>query len=238
MINPAENLAGQAEEICLRPKLSPVAKSDANSRPMGNGSGDDLVRLLCLNLTDRARQRAARRVEVSLRYMIQHLNQPMKVSVLSAMVGLSESSFFALFKCATGLTPLDFFIRLRMQRAAGLLTETTLQIKEIAARLGYDDQFYFSRLFKAVHGLPPREYRAQRQEATHADLKLQSTTEPLAMSEWLSVLPRLALIGSTPMNERAVRAVFPPGASAVKPCPGGRREAVTSIGPTRSVSVS
>jgi transcriptional regulator GlxA family with amidase domain len=94
--------------------------------------------------------------------MMAQLDKPMKISTLSATVGLSNSSFFDRFKNATGQTPLNLFIRARMRWAGELLEQTTLQIQEVAGRVGYDDQFYFSRLFKAVHGRSPRDYRAQK----------------------------------------------------------------------------
>lgn len=78
--------------------------------------------------------------------MMQHLNQPVNVSAFSAMAGLSNSSFFVLFKSVTGWTPMNFFIRARMRLACQLLVETTLRIKEIADWLGYDDQYYFRAL--------------------------------------------------------------------------------------------
>jgi transcriptional regulator GlxA family with amidase domain len=106
--------------------------------------------------------KANRRIESSLRYMMDHLNEPMRISMLSAKVGLSESCFFAHFKNATGHTPVRLLIRARMRWAGELLEATDLQIKEIAGLVGYDDQFYFSRLFKSVHGLSPRNYRLQK----------------------------------------------------------------------------
>jgi transcriptional regulator GlxA family with amidase domain len=112
--------------------------------------------------------KAARRIKSSLRYMMAHLNEPMKISVLSAMVGLSESCFFAHFKNATGHPPVKLIIRARMRWASELLEETNLQIQEIAKRVGYEDQFYFSRLFKSVHGLSPQHYRT-RKEATRSN---------------------------------------------------------------------
>jgi AraC-like DNA-binding protein len=59
-------------------------------------------------------------------------------------------------------SPIDFFIRLRMNRACRLLAESSLPVKDIAAQLGYDDPFYFSRLFKSVHAVAPTEYRTSR----------------------------------------------------------------------------
>ncbi|MGC3957754.1 MAG: helix-turn-helix transcriptional regulator [Verrucomicrobiota bacterium] len=75
------------------------------------------------------------------------------------MANISPSHFFAVFKRQTGFAPLDFFIRLRMQRACELLGTTSLSVKEVAAELGYDDPFYFSRVFKTVSGIAPTDYR-------------------------------------------------------------------------------
>lgn len=104
---------------------------------------------------------AGRRIEGSLVHMWRHLNEPLRVSTLSALSGLSVSLYSSLFKCATGYAPIEFFIRLRMQRACELLRETTLSVKEIAAVLGYSDAFYFSRIFKSVNGVAPSYYRLQ-----------------------------------------------------------------------------
>ena len=138
MINSVSNESAHAAELCLRREFIGITRRGCRSEKMG---------------ADRARWNAARRIEPSLRHLLLHLNQPMKVPALSAMAGLSQSSFFALFKSATGRTPLEFFIHARMQRARQLLNGTMLPIKEIAARLGYEDPFYFSRLFKSVVGL-------------------------------------------------------------------------------------
>jgi AraC-like DNA-binding protein len=104
-------------------------------------------------------QSAAQKIEQSIDYMRRHLNRSLPVARLAAMVGVSPSHFFALFKRRTGCAPIDFFIRLRMQQACRLLQETPLNVKEVAAVLGYDDPFYFSRAFKSVHGVAPTDYR-------------------------------------------------------------------------------
>jgi AraC-like DNA-binding protein/DNA-binding CsgD family transcriptional regulator len=81
------------------------------------------------------------------------------VATLAAQANISPSHFFALFKKQVGCAPLDCFIRLRMRFACHLLDETVMSIKEIAATLGYDDPFYFSRVFKSVNRVAPSEYR-------------------------------------------------------------------------------
>jgi transcriptional regulator GlxA family with amidase domain len=102
---------------------------------------------------------AAEKIGRSIAYMIQHIDQPLQVAVLATQASVSPSHYFALFKRQTGCPPIDYFIRLRMERARELLESTTSSVKEIAAQLGYHDAFYFSRLFKSVNQISPTHYR-------------------------------------------------------------------------------
>jgi len=104
------------------------------------------------------------RIEQSIAYMVRHLNKPLKVATLAAQANISPSHFFALFKRRIGSAPIDYFTRLRMQRACRLLEQTPLSVKEVAAELGYDDPFYFSRVFKSVNRMAPSDYRAAQRE--------------------------------------------------------------------------
>jgi AraC-like DNA-binding protein len=52
-----------------------------------------------------------------------------------------------LFKQETGMPPIEYFLRLKMQKAGQLLSLTGLSVKEIAANVGISDPYYFSRLF-------------------------------------------------------------------------------------------
>jgi AraC-like DNA-binding protein len=103
----------------------------------------------------------AERIGRSIAYMVEHLDQPLQVSTLAAQASVSPSHYFALFKRQTGTAPIDFFIRLRMNHARELLESTCSSVKEVAATMGYDDPFYFSRVFKSVHRVAPAEYRKQ-----------------------------------------------------------------------------
>jgi transcriptional regulator GlxA family with amidase domain len=96
--------------------------------------------------------------------MIKHLDHPLRVARLALLVNVSASHYFALFKRLTGRTPIDVFIRLRMSRACQLLDSTSMEVKEVAAALGYEDPFYFSRLFKSVNQVAPSEYRTLSNE--------------------------------------------------------------------------
>jgi AraC-like DNA-binding protein len=102
---------------------------------------------------------AVRKIEQSITYMLRHLDESLQVATLAAQANISASHFFALFKRRIGCAPIDCFIRLRMQHACRLLDETVMSVKEVAATLGYDDPFYFSRIFKSVIRVAPSEYR-------------------------------------------------------------------------------
>lgn len=99
------------------------------------------------------------RVEQTIAFMMDNLNRPLQVATLAFMAHVSPSHYFALFKRRTGCAPMDYFTRLRMKHACRLLDTTTSSVKEIAARLGYEDPFYFSRVFKSVQGSAPSDYR-------------------------------------------------------------------------------
>jgi len=99
------------------------------------------------------------KIDQSIAYMQQHLGRPLRVSHLAALTNLSLSHYTALFKRHTGYAPVDYFIRLRMHQACQLLDTSNLNVKEIGATLGYEDAFYFSRLFKSVNEVSPTQYR-------------------------------------------------------------------------------
>lgn len=98
-------------------------------------------------------------IERTVGYMVEHLDRPLQVANLAAMANVSPSHYFALFKRHTGWSPISFFTLLRMRRAGRLLRGTSMSVKEVAAALGYDDPFYFSRVFKSIHDVAPSEYR-------------------------------------------------------------------------------
>lgn len=104
------------------------------------------------------------RIEQSIAYMREHLDQPMLVARLAVLAHISPSHFFALFKRRTGSSPMDYFTHLRMQYACRLLDGPSTSVKEVAAAVGYDDPFYFSRVFKAVNRIPPSRYRALQEQ--------------------------------------------------------------------------
>ena len=97
-----------------------------------------------------------------IEYMSDHVDEPLKVAELASLANLSPAHFSVVFKEHTGTTPRDYLHLLRMHRASEWLTHTRWRLKEIADKLGYRDQFHFSRKFKAFSGHSPSEYRERR----------------------------------------------------------------------------
>jgi AraC-like DNA-binding protein len=100
------------------------------------------------------------RIDAVVAYLQARLAAPHTVPDLARLANLSPSHFAAAFKRHTSFPPLDFLIRLRMQRAAHLLDSTSMPVKAIAASLGYADPLYFSRTFHRIHAISPARYRS------------------------------------------------------------------------------
>jgi AraC family transcriptional regulator, arabinose operon regulatory protein len=97
-------------------------------------------------------------VEQSIFHMLQNLNNQLKIEDLAKHVNLSESHLSRLFKSKTGTSPIDYFIALKMQEAIRLLTNKSLRIKEVAFQLGYNDPYYFTRIFTKQIGTSPASF--------------------------------------------------------------------------------
>jgi AraC family transcriptional regulator, arabinose operon regulatory protein len=121
---------------------------------------------LAIELRQQHREDPARGFEKigrCIEYMSGHLDQALKVNALAGLAGLSPAHFAVVFREQTGSSPRDYLHLLRMHRACEWLISTPISLKEIANRLGYQDQFHFSRRFKAFCGVAPSRYRAGQQ---------------------------------------------------------------------------
>ncbi len=84
---------------------------------------------------------------------------PFDLDELAAVACLSPAHFCHLFSRQVGVSPGEYVIRLRMYRARQLLSDPSLSVSRVANLVGYDDPYYFSRLFRKRHGRCPSEFR-------------------------------------------------------------------------------
>jgi AraC family transcriptional regulator of arabinose operon len=107
-----------------------------------------------------------RRVTAAMDYLDRHLSAKTSLDEVAAAVGLSPSRLAHLFKAEAGVTPQVYLESRRMQRATELLQRTGFSIQQIAAAVGFESPFYFSRRFKAATGKNPSAFRAAGQPFT------------------------------------------------------------------------
>ncbi len=101
-------------------------------------------------------------IEKSIIYMQNHIDKRISLADMAGHCGLSVSQFSLIFKRKTMRTPMEYFNDLRIQNACRLLDFSMLSIKEISSQLDFEDQFYFSRVFKKTMSVSPLNYRQRK----------------------------------------------------------------------------
>jgi AraC-like DNA-binding protein len=107
---------------------------------------------------DKSRQAEERILRV-MRRMHERLAEPSSLEDWAGDARLSVPHFSALFRKQAGSSPMRFLLRLRLQKACELLDLTGEPVKAVARLAGFEDPLYFSRQFRKVVGVAPREYR-------------------------------------------------------------------------------
>lgn len=98
-------------------------------------------------------------IEDAIHFMRENIQRQIKLEEIAQYTNYSVSHFSILFREKTGYSPLNYFNQLRIQAACHHLDFTGLNIKQIAMMTGFEDQFYFSRLFSKTMGCSPTSYR-------------------------------------------------------------------------------
>lgn len=102
-----------------------------------------------------------KRIEESLRYIRQHINNNITISQLAGMACLTDDHYIRIFKKEVGQTPLKFINQKKIEQAQLLLLSSTMPIREIAAMLSMENISYFNRIFKQYTADTPSAYRAK-----------------------------------------------------------------------------
>ncbi|HIK16432.1 MAG TPA: helix-turn-helix transcriptional regulator [Leptolyngbyaceae cyanobacterium M33_DOE_097] len=102
-------------------------------------------------------------------YIDSHLQQELKLDDLAAIAQISPYHFLRLFKQSMGVTPHQYILQRRLNRAKYLLRSSELSIVEIAAQAGFCDQSHLTRYFKRMIGVTPKQF-LQSRSVTHKSL--------------------------------------------------------------------
>ena len=99
------------------------------------------------------------RIQKAVALIRNHLSDEANIDKIAEELCVSKNYFIRLFKKEMGVTPVNFIIRRKIEKAQLLLIAGELPVKEIAYLVGFEDFSYFSRVFKKTTGLTPNEYR-------------------------------------------------------------------------------
>lgn len=92
-------------------------------------------------------------------YLEKHVCESFSSGKLEKEFFLSYKYLASVFKKEKGMSVGEYHTRLRVQRACGMLRATSLRISEVSEEVGYPDPLYFSRVFRQIMGMGPREWR-------------------------------------------------------------------------------
>lgn len=98
-------------------------------------------------------------IEKIHQFMRANLNKALTLETLAGLTHSSKYHFARRYQAVTGQSPLKHFMEMKIEHACFLLEQTRLSISEIAAKLGYDDPLYFSRVFRRIQGQAPSHFR-------------------------------------------------------------------------------
>ncbi len=104
-------------------------------------------------------------IEEALAYIDHNYMNDISVESIAESTGLNRSYFGKIFKESVGRSPQEFLISYRMIKAAELLRRTRYSINEIGYAVGYPNQLHFSRAFKKVYGVSPKNWRNANTQA-------------------------------------------------------------------------
>ena len=123
---------------------------------------------LFIDLLTRSAENAGRVISSRLRefyireavaYIENNYQRDITIEELAGALRLNRSYFGKIFRLATGKSPQRFLMNYRMIKAAEMLVMTRRPVNEIGVSVGYENPMHFSRAFKAIYGVSPREWR-------------------------------------------------------------------------------
>jgi AraC family transcriptional regulator, arabinose operon regulatory protein len=98
-------------------------------------------------------------VELAIHYMSENISNQISLLDIANYSGVSTSQLSLLFKKHFGIPPFSYYLGMKVEEASNMLLSTNLTVKEVCVSLGFEDQFYFSRLFKRHVGVSPRAFK-------------------------------------------------------------------------------
>ncbi|MFT4107527.1 MAG: response regulator [Lacrimispora sp.] len=116
---------------------------------------------LCRLLKDRKSTRSDKLVDMSRAYINDHYTEKLTLTDVAEALNISSGHLSNTFKKLTGITLSDYIAQVKIEHAKELIDTHQYLMYEISDRLGFDNPYYFSKVFKKVTGISPREYESR-----------------------------------------------------------------------------
>lgn len=110
-------------------------------------------------ITSENRSLSHTRLQQAIEYIHAHLDRELSLAEVAGVINISPTYFASLFKRATGISPHQYVIQQRVERAKFLLLKTDLAIADIALQVGFSSQSHLTRHFKHITGVTPKQIR-------------------------------------------------------------------------------
>jgi AraC-like DNA-binding protein len=101
-------------------------------------------------------------VNTLMKYMNENYMRQISLETISKKIYLSPAYISKVFKEETGETPINYLIKIRLSKAREMLMAGGRSVKSVARAVGYDDAYYFSKLYKKYHGVAPSKERGEK----------------------------------------------------------------------------
>ena len=100
-------------------------------------------------------------IEKARRYMQENIDKKIDIPAIAQHLNISYSTFRHTFKQYVGISPAQYYLNLKIQRAKDMLKSTKASIKEISYSLDFETPEYFTKLFRNKTGMTPSQFREQ-----------------------------------------------------------------------------
>lgn len=110
-------------------------------------------------LIEEKNQESTRPIRMAKQYIKKNYKKPITLEEVSSYAGFNATYFSSLFKKESGMNFLEYLSEVRMNRAKELLKETNMSVAVICGEVGYTDIKYFTKSFKKITGINPKDYR-------------------------------------------------------------------------------
>ncbi len=134
-------------------------------------AAESIFRLLVLEVSrfysqmDLVRPKELYKITTAISYMEKNFAKNISVPMLSNLISMNRSAFYKSFKEMTGCSPIEFLVRIRIKKAAKMLAKNCgMHITDALTMCGFDNSSYFTRQFKSVIGITPREFVKRNKE--------------------------------------------------------------------------